>query len=74
VKKKAMKSMKGGKKVSGCDYAEESEEMEAKRGRKSDDKWERSKPADIAGAFKKAEGKGSKKLRVKPDKMKGKGR
>jgi len=66
--------MKGGKQVAGRDYSEDLEEMQAKKGRMSDDKWERSKPADISGAFKKAKEGYSKKPRVKPDKMKGKRR
>ena len=62
------------KQVSGRDYAEDLEEMEAKKGRRSDDDWKKSKPADLAGAFRKSKEGYSKKPRIKPDKMKGKGR
>jgi len=65
---------KGGKSVQGRNYSEDLEEMDAKKGRASDDKWKASKSADIAGALRKAKEGYSKKPRVKPDKMKGKGK
>ena len=64
---------KGGKMVAGRDYSEDMEEMEAKKGRASDDDWKKSKPADISGALRKAKEGYSKKPRVKPNRV-GKGK
>lgn len=63
-------NMKGGKQVSGKNYSEVMEEFEAKKGRMSDDQWEKSKSADISGALRKSKEGYSKNPRVKPDKKK----
>lgn len=63
---------KGGKQVAGRKYStvkEKEEYLEA-----AQDNHPRSKPADISGALMKSKEGYSKKVRVKPDKMKGKGR
>jgi len=65
-------NMKGGKKVSGIKYAADKEKEEYMAA--SMDNHPRRKPADIAQALMKAKEGYSKKIRVKPDKMKGKGR
>jgi hypothetical protein len=63
---------KGGKMVAGKDYSEKLEKMEDKEGKKSN------KPAllppDISTALRKSKEGYSKKPRVKPDRMKAKGK
>jgi hypothetical protein len=63
---------KGGKMVKGKDYSEDLEEMEDKEGKKSNKPARM--PADISGALRKSKEGYSKKPRVKPDRMKGKGK
>lgn len=88
MKKKSMKSadkfkekmppskkqvMKGGKQVAGRKYSEVKEEYDDRKG-KLEDNHPSLKPADISGALRRAKEGYSKKPRVKPDKMKGKGK
>ena len=63
---------KGGKQVAGRKYSEVKEEYDDKIG--DEDNHPSRKPADISGALRRAKEGYSKKPRVKPDKMKGKGR
>jgi hypothetical protein len=63
---------KGGKQVAGRKYAEDIEEEDYEDA--DSDNRPRAKPADIAQALGRAKEGYSKKKRVKPDKMKGKGR
>lgn len=63
---------KGGKKVAGRKYSEAKEEYDDKIG--DEDNFPARKPADISGALRRAKEGYSKKPRVKPDKMKGKGK
>lgn len=65
-------NMKGGRKVAGRKYASAVEQEEYAAAYK--DNHPRKKPADIAQALMRAKEGYSKKPRVKPDKMKGKGR
>jgi hypothetical protein len=63
---------KGGKQVAGIKYSQEKEEYDNKIG--DEDNFPSRKPADISGALMRAKEGYSKKPRVKPDKMKGKGK
>lgn len=63
---------KGGKQVAGRKYSEVKEEYDDKIG--DEDNFPSRKPADISGALRRAKEGYSKKPRVKPSKMKGKGR
>lgn len=63
---------KGGKQVTGRKYSQVKEEYDDKIG--DEDNFPSRKPADISGALRRAKEGYSKKPRVKPDKMKGKGK
>lgn len=63
---------KGGKQVAGRKYSEVKEEYDDKIG--DEDNYPTRKPADISGALRRAKEGYSKKPRVKPDTMKGKGK
>ena len=63
---------KGGKQVAGRKYSQVKEEYDDKIG--DEDNHPTRKPADISGAIRRAKEGYSKKPRVKPDKMKGKGK
>ncbi len=63
---------KGGKQVAGRKYSEDKEEYDDKIG--DEDNYPTRKPADISGALRRSKEGYSKKPRVKPDKMKGKGK
>lgn len=68
-KKVKMKMQKPGKQVKGKKYAVDLEEYDDKIG--DEDNKPTRKPADIAGALKRAKEGYSKKPRVKPSKKKG---
>lgn len=63
---------KGGKQVVGRKYSQVKEEYDDREGK--EDNHPTRKPADISGALRRAKEGYSKKPRVKPDKMKGKGK
>lgn len=63
---------KGGKQVAGRKYSQDKEEYDQRE--RDEDNHPTRKPADISGALRRAKEGYSKKPRVKPDKMKGKGR
>lgn len=64
--------MKGGKQVAGRKYSQVKEEYDDREGDK--DNFPSRKPADISGALRRSKEGYSKKPRVKPDKMKGRGK
>ena len=63
---------KGAKQVAGRKYSEVKEEYDDRMG--DEDNFPSRKPADVSGALRRAKEGYSKKPRVKPDKMKGKGK